>query len=274
MLRISPGITGKPARYALSAALRPGELGAAARQQYTLLRKRGLSAHTLPVVKFLRFLAGLLMVPCGAVATRALFSMVQANHLSVHGAVPPGSLALASGFLLWIAVYFLLPRPVRSYVIAHELTHALWGMAMGARVSGLKITDRSGSVTVSKNNAFITLAPYFFPLYTVLVIAGYYGLGVFYEVERYFDWWMGLIGFTWAFHFTFTVGALMQRQSDIREYGRLFSYAMIYLFNVLGVVLWTVLVSPVTLEETAGYFEKHTLSLVEASRGLIRNISQ
>ena len=145
------------------------------------------------------------------------------------------------GYALWLAVYFAPPRPFRTYVLAHELTHALWGVLTGARIHRLSVSRHQGSVTLSKNNVLITLAPYFFPLYTMLVIAAYGVLSVFYDLEPYAPFWLMLVGLTWGFHFTFTLSTLLQHQTDITQYGRLFSYGIIYLMNVLGMALWVVL---------------------------------
>jgi hypothetical protein len=156
---------------------------------------------------------------------------------------------LGGGFLFWIFLYFVLPLPVRTYVLAHELTHALWGTLMGARIFKMRVLKNNGSVTLSKSNFLIALAPYFFPLYTVMVIAGYYVLSIFYDVEAYYLFWLGLVGFTWGFHFTFTISTLLQHQSDINEYGAVFSYALIYLLNAAGICIWIVMVSAATIEQ-------------------------
>lgn len=161
--------------------------------------------------------------------------------------VPPSVWAFGGGFALWIIIFLLLPRPMWTYVLAHELTHALWALLRGASVRNISIKRDTGSVTVSKSDFLITLAPYFFPLYTVVVIAVYYLLSMFVAVEPYELFWLGLVGFTWGFHFSFTITTLLQSQSDIRECGRLFSYAVIYLFNVLGIALWIVMVSTITV---------------------------
>jgi hypothetical protein len=166
---------------------------------------------------------------------------------------------LCGGYVLWLALYFTLPRPVRTYVLAHELTHALWGWLMGADILRMRVSARGGSVTLSESNLLIALAPYFFPLYTVLIIAGYYLLSLFFEVERYYLVWLALVGFTWGFHFTFTVATLLQHQTDIREYGHLFSYTVIYVFNVLGICLWVVLVSSATAGRMGILLKAHTL---------------
>jgi len=168
--------------------------------------------------------------------------------------MPPDAWWLLGGLLFWLILYVVMPRPVRTYILAHELTHALWGWMMGARVSNLRVAGDSGSVTLSKTNFLITLAPYFFPLYTMLTIALFAILGLFYEVERFHLWWMGMIGFTWGFHFTFTISTLMQRQTDIQACGHLFSYTFIYSLNTMGVGLWSVVVTSATLERYVGLF--------------------
>jgi len=131
------------------------------------------------------------------------------------------------------------------------VSRVLWGLLMGASIARISVKEDRGSVVLSKTNFLITLAPYFFPLYTVLLIGLYYLLMLFYPVERFHLLWLGLVGMTWGFHLTFTVSALLQRQSDIRDQGRLFAYAVIYLANVLGICAWVIMVSDATLAEAA-----------------------
>jgi hypothetical protein len=196
--------------------------------------------------RVLRFLAGLVLLPAGAAVAHALWRVVLYLPLRPE-AFSPDAAWLIGGFVVWLLFYGLLPRPTRAYVMGHELTHALWGWLMGARVSKLRVGEDSGSVTLSKTNFLVTLAPYFFPFYTMLLLAVFGALALFYPVERYHLWWMGMVGLTWGFHFTFTVSTLLQRQSDVQACGRLFSYAVIILLNLFGIGLWVVAVSPVTL---------------------------
>ncbi len=204
-------------------------------------------------MKLLKFLIGLLLLPACIALSRTLWGLLEAAAAPVPAStlLPTPALALLAGFLLWTALFTIFPRPVRTYIFAHELTHALWGMLMGASVSRFDVGKDRGSVVLSKTNFLITLAPYFFPLYTVLVIGLYHLLHVFYAVERFHLLWLGLVGATWAFHVTFTISALLQRQSDIREQGRLFSYTVIYLANVVGVCAWVMLVSGITARDAA-----------------------
>ncbi|MDA1043905.1 MAG: hypothetical protein O3C57_01640 [Verrucomicrobia bacterium] len=198
-----------------------------------------------------RFLVALALIPFCAALTQVAFDLIVQVQPGSNWLIPPSALATAGGYLLWLGIFFTMPRPVRTYVLAHELTHALWAALMGARVSKLRITKSGGSVNVSKSNFLITLAPYFFPLYTVLVLVLYGVLDLFFPVSRYELIWLALVGFTWGFHFTFTVTTMLQQQSDIEEYGHVFSYVIIYLFNIAGVCLWVLLVAAPTFESFA-----------------------
>lgn len=214
-----------------------------------------------------RVLIGLALLPlCGA-ASRACFRLVRELQPG-RTPMPPDACWLIGGFVFWLLLYAVLSHPVRTYVLAHELTHALWGWVMGARVSNLKVKGESGSVTLSKTNFLIILAPYFFPLYTVLTLAVYGILGLFVAVEQYHLWWMGMIGFTWGFHFTFTIKTLLQKQSDIRTCGHLFSYSVIYLMNVLGIGLWVVAVTPATLERFVALLGRGTVDMLRLAGDL------
>lgn len=192
----------------------------------------------------LKFILGLLLLPLCWAATRSLIHVV--DDLAPDGLreVPIETWWLLGGFALWLLLYAALPRPFRTYVLAHELTHAFWAYLMGAKVSGLKVARDGGSVRVSKTNVLITLAPYFFPFYTVCVLMAFGLLSWRYDMTVYTPWWLAAIGFTWSFHLTFTLSVLLQHQPDIAEHGRLFSYAFIYLMNIVGVALWIVAVTP------------------------------
>ena len=215
-------------------------------------------------MRLLRFLIGLALIPCGIAVTRTLVSTLNAAQPTAEQTFSPSFLAFSGGFALWLVVFMALPPPTRAYVLAHELTHALWAKLLGKKVLGMKVGSQSGAVVVSESNVLISLAPYFFPLYTVLVMMLYYGLAPFLDVKPWWLPYLAIVGLTWSFHITFTVSTLMARQSDIVECGRLFSYAFIYLMNVLAVALWIVLVSDATILQF-GRFLWRDLSVVWAA---------
>lgn len=221
-------------------------------------------------MRIVRLIAGVLLLPLCFAAAKALLGILLYAHPDGTEAVTPGEWAVVVGFGLWLFLYFTLPRPVRSYILAHELTHALWAWISGATVHGINVARDSGSVELSKSNFLIMLAPYFFPLYTVIVITAYCILAIFLPVADYYVFWFGLIGLTWGFHLTFTVSTLFQHQTDIRDCGYVFSYAFIFLLNVLGVLTWIVVVSDVTLEEMVGVLSVEIRSIAAyCSEGLI-----
>ena len=189
-------------------------------------------------LKPVKFVVGLAMLPAAWAVTRTLAALFAALPASAEG-IPAALWWFAGGFIFWVTLWLVLPRPARTYVLAHELTHAVWGLAMGARVSRLRVRENGGSVNLSKTNVWITLAPYFFPFYTVLVIVALVPLRFFWpDVQRYMPFWIALIGLTWGFHVTFTIAVLQQRQPDVEEHGRLFSWTLIYILNLAGLFVW------------------------------------
>ncbi len=197
--------------------------------------------------RVLKWLIGLTLLPFCAAATMTLLRLMREMPTRSPDFYDWSIWWLPSGFCFWLVLFMVTPRPVRTYIVAHECTHALWGLLMGARINAISVDDEEGSVELSKTNFLITLAPYFFPFYTVLVILLHAGLSLFWDLHAYEPFWLGAIGITWGFHFTFTLAMLLNRQPDIVEQGRVFSYAVIYLFNVLGIALWIVMVTPITL---------------------------
>jgi hypothetical protein len=214
----------------------------------------------------MKLIFGALLLPFCVAVTKTLVALLQSIQPMSYSSLPLSTWGLFIGFVLWVFLFFCLPRPTRTYVLAHELTHALWGWVMGANIKRMRISKNSGSVTLTKSNFLVALAPYFFPLYTVLVILGYYVLSIFFDLRTYEPFWLGLVGLTWGFHLTFTITTLMTHQPDIRENGRLFSYALIYFMNVFGIGLWIVMVASPTLEGFADAFGKDILWAWEICR--------
>ncbi|OHE78218.1 MAG: hypothetical protein A2107_01055 [Verrucomicrobia bacterium GWF2_62_7] len=205
----------------------------------TLHRLRSKNIE-MKVFKFL--LAITLLLPCVAL-TLTLYHAVATLGFGQGPWLQRPALWLGMGFGCWLAIFGLLSPSVRAYVISHELTHVFWALLMGAKVSGLKASARGGQVMVSKENWLITLSPYFFPFYAMLVIAIYYGLSLLADVRPFAAVFYYLLGFAWSFHLSFTWLALRQNQSDVRRHGWLFSMVVIYGMNLLMLALLVVLMS-------------------------------
>lgn len=196
------------------------------------------------LLKLFKMLIGILLLPLCWAISLAVYTLYQTSIGAEAGGMEVW--ALPVGFVIWVVIFFLLPRPVRTYVLGHELTHALWALMMGGRIGRIKVGKQGGHVELSKTNFVITLAPYFFPFYTFLVIGAYYLVGIWFEQDPYRIWWLAAIGLTWSFHLTFTIDMLTQRQPDIQEHGRIFSYVVIYSMNVLAIGIWMVLIGAPT----------------------------
>ncbi len=201
-------------------------------------------------MKAVRIFIGLLLLPCCFAVSRTVYFLLAATG----GGESFGStfcLAAGTGLCLWALVFIFLPAPVKSYVLAHELTHALWGNLMGATLLGMKVSKSGGNVRLSESNFLVALAPYFFPLYAMLVICAYFLGSVFVDLHKYDSLFYALVGFTLGFHVFFTVSVLAQKQPDIESYGKIFSYTLIYFMNALVISLLIVAVAPVTFSRFA-----------------------
>jgi hypothetical protein len=208
--------------------------------------------------KWLKLLIGLALLPAAAGVTLAVARVVQAARAADEVWV-----ALAAGMACWLVISVLLPAPQRAYILGHELTHAAWSLLFGGRVKSLKVAGQHGRVVVTKTNALVTLAPYFFPLYAVIVLA------VFQAADRLWDWrgvavyFHLLLGAAYGFHLTFTVAALRSKQPDVASQGWLFSLAVIWLGNGLVLLLGlAVLTGRVEASTALGWAARETVGLL------------
>jgi hypothetical protein len=151
---------------------------------------------------------------------------------------------------------------MRTYVLGHELTHALWALLMGARVSGLKVRKTGGQVRTSKINWFIALAPYFFPFYAMLFIAGFFLVHAVWSLTPYLWVLFLLVGLGWSFHVTFTLMVLFTvSQPDVRSQGVMFAAVIIYLMNLLAMTVTATMLSQSLTFAMLGRSVAHNLAV-------------
>jgi len=183
------------------------------------------------VPKWSKLILAILLLPVCVGAAWALLLVLRASGSADLIWVP----ALA-GAICWLVVYLLLPKPMLLYVFGHELTHALWTWLFGGKVKRFKASSKGGHVVVTRNNFVIALAPYFFPLYAVLVVLAFVLGQWIWNWKNYLPWFHLFLGAAYAFHVTLTWHILKHDQSDITEQGYLFSGVVIFLGNI-GVLL-------------------------------------
>jgi hypothetical protein len=177
--------------------------------------------------KWIKFILAVLLLPVCAGAARALWLVLRAS-----GGVDTVWIPLLAGAACWVVIFLLLPKPMWIYVFGHELTHALWTWLFGGQVKKMKVTSSGGHVVISKTNFAIALAPYFFPLYVVLVVIVFALGNLVWNWHGYLVWFHLLVGAAYAFHVTLTFHTLKTRKSDITSQGYLFSMVVIFLGNV------------------------------------------
>jgi hypothetical protein len=114
---------------------------------------------------------------------------------------------------------------------------------MGGRISRFQVGRDGGHVVTNRTNFWIALAPYFFPLYSLLAIGIYGLLSLFYNVQPYGRLLYAVIGVTWAFHLTFTCWMIGKEQTDLTDHGTFFSLVLIYLMNLVLLAIMLVLAS-------------------------------
>ncbi len=194
--------------------------------------------------RWVKFVIGIFLLPLCAVLTQTFFTVFARATLQQRLWAAEEFWFFSLGVILWLIAFFGLPRPLLIYVFGHELTHALWALLMGGRVSRFRVGRDGGHIVTDRNNFLIALAPYFFPIYSIIVIGVYGGLSLFFNLQGYGQLLYGLIGVTWAFHFTFTCWMIPKKQTDLTDQGTFFSLVIIYLMNLLLLSVMMVLASP------------------------------
>jgi hypothetical protein len=206
-------------------------------------RRHPASGAWMIPTRWVKFVFAIFLLPVCAILTQTFFT-VFARATVTHRLWAGAEFWFFSlGAILWLIAFFGLPRPMVVYVFGHELTHALWVLLMGGRVSRFRVGREGGHIVTDRNNFWIALAPYFFPLYSLIVIAAYGILGLFINVQPYGRLLYALIGVTWAFHFTFTCWMIPKKQTDLIDHGSFFSLVVIYLMNLVLLSVMLVLAS-------------------------------
>jgi hypothetical protein len=198
---------------------------------------------TVPT-RWVKFVFAIFLLPICAILTQTFFTAFARATTTQRLWAGEEFWFFSLGAVLWLIAFFGLPRPLVIYVFGHELTHALWVWLMGGRVSRFRVSREGGHVVTSKANFWIALAPYFFPIYSILAIAIYGALSLFLNMQPYGRLLYAVIGATWAFHFTFTCWMIPKNQTDLSNQGTFFSLVVIYLMNLLLLSVMLILASP------------------------------
>ena len=206
-------------------------------------------AVTIPT-RWLKNIIGLFLVPVAWVLTQALFTSFPRTIGGEEFWATAQFWFFTLGAMIWILAFFGSlwasgePWFLRAYVFAHELTHAFWAKVCGGEVYQFKATRAGGHIVTDTQNFWIALAPYFHPLYSIVVIELYAVVRFFYNIAVLTPVLFGMLGLTWAFHFSFTLWMIPKGQSDLSTNGTFFSLVVIYLMNLAVVAALVIFAAP------------------------------
>ncbi len=214
-------------------------------------------------MRFLRFITGLFLLPVivaqGKTVAFILPGFFSASFPYVNGDV----LAIFGGYFLWLILQMCCKVPDTLYIFGHELTHAMWALLTFSKVGKIKISKKGGYCEVTNPGPFITLAPYFVPFYSVIVLLLRFGIGLFTDMTPYSGWWFIILGFTYGFHLTNTIKTLYEvAQPDVLAYGRLFSYTLIAAVNLLVLEMSFVIILSLPLKDFVLSFWNNLMDVV------------
>src|SRR5205809_6105864 len=230
-------------------------------------RRAPQPSEVMVPTRWLKFIFAIFLLPVCAIATQTFFTVFARATMTQRLWAGQEFWFFSLGAVLWLIAFIGLPRPIWLYVFGHELTHAVWVWLMGGRISRFRVTRDGGHVVTNRTNFWIALAPYFFPLYSILAIAIYGLLSIFVNMQPYGRWLYAVIGVTWAFHFTFTCWMIPKNQTDLSDQGTFFSLVVIYLMNLLLLSVMLILASPqITF---AGFGVDLLANLVNFTRWLV-----
>lgn len=204
--------------------------------------------ENLTSLKTAKFLIGLLLLPVCWVSFETFLVLFQTGAIESELWRTPEFVFFTIGLLFSLVLFFGVRSPFMMwlYVAGHELTHALFVLICRGNVTEIHISSKGGHILSNRNNFLISLSPYFFPFYTACLI-GIWSLldWLFFDFTREHVYWLyGLIGVTWMFHLAFTVWMVFREQPDVEQNGKLFSFSVIFLANMVLISVLLILASP------------------------------
>ena len=183
-------------------------------------------------VKLLKLVIALALAPLVAGEIWTLIDL--ARKAVSAGQWPEGwAVSFGAGFVTWFLIFCVLPRTMWLYVLGHEFTHALAAMLAGGKVSSFKVSAKGGHVITDRVNWWITLSPYFVPIYALIWMAVWLSVDFWYPLKEWQPILYFGLGLLWCFHLTFTVSMFHFGQTDITNQGIFFSAVIILLINLM-----------------------------------------
>ena len=206
--------------------------------------------------KLLKLLFGLALLPLVAGEVWTLIDLAWAASQGGHWR-DAWAIALGAGVATWLVVYLFMPRTMWLYVLGHEFTHAIAAMLAGGKISSFQVSAKGGHVITDRVNWWITLAPYFVPLYALIWSALWLSINFWYPLNAWQPILYFGLGLLWCFHLTFTGSMMHLKQTDLSSQGFVFSIAVIATINLLlFLIVFACLAPGMTFGDVAWLFLK------------------
>lgn len=132
------------------------------------------------------------------------------------------------GTLVGIVFWKIFGKKLNFFaVFEHELTHILVGLIFLQKPKGLLVGEKSGATYIG-GNFFVTLAPYYFPTFSYLMLPLYFII----KPSFYLNFFV-ILGFITGYHIISTIQEAHPRQPDLLRHSLAFSYSFSLFGNII-----------------------------------------
>ena len=133
------------------------------------------------------------------------------------------------GFILFIPIWFLFLKKKHFYsTFEHEFTHLFVALLFFKKPAGFNVTENEGGVVqLYGSNFLITLAPYFLPTITFLLMPIYLLIK-----PEFYNYFFLIIGYFTSYHVFSTIDEFSYKQPDIIKSGKVFSTIFLIFANI------------------------------------------
>lgn len=146
---------------------------------------------------------------------------------------------LFMGMGIYIFLWFMLFKRKRMnwfFTIEHELTHSLFAILTFHTILDFYATNGRGGFMryvggAGGGNWLITIAPYFFPTFSMIII----GL-IYFSQPKFYPLLVGLLGYSVVYHIHSTYKETEIKQPDIQNVGLPFSFLFLPSANLLAMI--------------------------------------
>lgn len=189
-----------------------------------------LCARVLGILKWpSAVMSMLLLMPAVSVLPMLIDRIIVNTEFSV------AIIACLFVFVIWVTVFQDLNNSFLN-TFEHELTHMVFGLLTGNLPTDLDVGQGQGGFSFKgHSNWLMIIAPYFFPMFPVIVISA----GLLYHLTSTpvpIAFW-GVFGTTVGMYFASTIGEIRTNQTDLKRVGFLFSFCFLPGIHVLFIGL-------------------------------------